>query len=76
LQRNNLLTYHSVGNVTVKEDLLRGWWPHYAATLVETQSKKSYAVDGWKLASGEAPEVTEVAKWYIDDSTVLLSIPL
>ena len=33
---------------------------------------EKYAVDGWLLASGKPPEITEVEKWYIDDSNLLL----
>jgi hypothetical protein len=28
-------------------------------------------VDGWLLASGKQPEITEVEKWYIDDGDLL-----
>jgi hypothetical protein len=56
----------------VKEDLRRGWsgWPHYAAIIVEQQSKQRYTVDGWKLASGEEPEIVEAEKWYVDDAKI------
>ena len=28
-------------------------------------------VHGWLLASGKPPEITEVEKWYINDSNIL-----
>jgi hypothetical protein len=79
LERNKLLRHHAVGAVFVKEDLRRGWsgWPHYAAIVVENQSKQRYAVDGWKLASGKEPEIVEAEKWYIDDADIALkTMPL
>jgi hypothetical protein len=73
LQRNQLLSHHTVGPVFVKEDYRRGFsgWTHYAAILVDNDSKQKYAVDGWLLASGKPPEITEVEKWYIDDSDIV-----
>jgi hypothetical protein len=79
LERNKLLKYHSVGPVYVKDDIRRGTsgWTHYAAIIVETKSNKRYAVDGWKLASGEDPEIVEAERWYIDDSKLLVKgLPL
>jgi hypothetical protein len=78
LESNHLLKHHAVGTVFVKEDLRRGWsgWPHYAAIIVETQSKQRFAVDGWKLASGVAPEIVEAEKWYVDDSDIALKASL
>ena len=68
----------TVGTVFVKEDLRRGWagWPHYTAIIVENRSKQRYAVDGWKLASGEEPEIVEAEKWYVDDTDIALKAPL
>jgi hypothetical protein len=73
LEQHKLLHHHSVGSVYAKEDLRRGFagWPHYAAILVESKSGQQYAVDGWKLASGHPPEITEREKWYIDDSDIV-----
>jgi hypothetical protein len=72
LQKNNLLRHHSVGTVFVKEDLRRGLsgWPHYAAIIVENQSKQRYTVDGWQLASGVEPEIVEAERWYVDDRDI------
>jgi len=72
LQHNGLLKHHEVGNVFVKEDIRRGLsgWTHYAAILVETRSGQKYAVDGWQLSSGQAPEIAEVEKWYIDNKDI------
>jgi hypothetical protein len=74
LERNHLLSFHTVGAVFVKEDWRRGLsgWPHYAAIVVESQSKQRYAVDGWLLASGAEPEIVEVEKWYIDDAVIAM----
>jgi hypothetical protein len=74
LERNHLLQHHSVGTVYVKEDWRRGLsgWTHYAAIIVESQSKQRYAVDGWLLASGAEPEIVEVEKWYIDDAVIAM----
>jgi len=78
LERNGLLKYHTVGPVYVKDDIRLGasGWTHYAAIIVETKSKQRYAVDGWKLASGKDPEIVEAEKWYVDDSRILIKLPL
>lgn len=73
MESHKLFHHHSVGSIYVKEDIRRGWdgWTHYAGILVENKSKQKYAVDGWLLASGKQPEITEVEKWYIDDGDLL-----
>jgi hypothetical protein len=73
LDRHQLLRHHSVGGVFVKEDYRKGMsgWTHYAGILIEKGSNQKYAVDGWLLASGKPPEITEVEKWYIDDSDIV-----
>ena len=73
LDGHQLLRHHSVGGVYVKEDYRKGvsGWTHYAGILIEKGSNQKYAVDGWLLASGKPPEITEVEKWYIDDSNLL-----
>ncbi len=78
LERHQLLKYHTVGSIFVKEDLRRGWdgWPHYAAIVLENQSKQRYAVDGWKLPSGIPPEIVEAERWYIDDADIKLKTRL
>lgn len=78
LGRNKLLRHHTVGTIFVKEDFRLGWsgWTHYTAIIVENQSKQRYAVDGWKLASGEEPEIVEAERWYVDDADVALKSPL
>jgi hypothetical protein len=65
LERHKLLRHHSVGSRGISG------WLHFAAILIENKSKQQYAVDGWLLASGQAPEITEVEKWYIDDNHIL-----
>jgi hypothetical protein len=74
LERNKLLKYHAVGSIYVKEDMRQGisGWTHYAAIIVEHKSAHRYAVDGWKLASGQEPEIVEAEKWYIDDADIVL----
>ena len=73
LDGHQLLRHHSVGGVYVKEDYRKGvsGWTHYAGILIEKGSNQKYAVDGWLLASGKPPEITEVEKWYIDDSSIV-----
>ena len=73
LERHQLLHHHRVGSVFAKEDLRRGisGWLHFAAILIENQSKQEWAVDGWQLASGKPPEIVEREKWYIDDSAIV-----
>lgn len=77
LEHNKLLRHHTVGTVFVKEDWRLGWsgWPHYAAIIIDKQSQQRFAVDGWKLASGEEPEIVETEKWYIDDADIALKVP-
>jgi hypothetical protein len=73
LERHGLLHHHTVGALYVKEDLRRGWsgWPHYAGILVANDGGQRYAVDGWKMASGQPPEIVETQKWYIDDGDIM-----
>jgi hypothetical protein len=51
-------------------------WTHYAAMMVESQTKQKYAVDGWLLPSGKEPEIVEVEKWYIDDRDIAVKASL
>jgi hypothetical protein len=78
LESNKLIKYHSVGSVYVKEDIRKGLsgWTHYAAVIVENQTKQKCAVDGWQLPSGKEPEIVEVQKWYIDDSEIAVKTSL
>lgn len=68
LESNRLIKQHTVGPIIIKEDMKRGYdgWTHYAATLAETNSTRSFAVDGWKLPSGVEPEIVHTDKWYIE----------
>ena len=78
LETNGLIKHHVVGPLYVKEDIRKGLsgWTHYAAMLVENQTKQRYAVDGWLLPSGKEPEIVEVEKWYIDDRDIALKSSL
>jgi hypothetical protein len=78
LQTNGLIKYHAVASVYVKEDILKGFsgWTHYAAVIVENQTKQKYAIDGWKLPSGEDPEIVEVEHWYIDNKDIAVKTTL
>jgi len=78
LDNNGLIKHHAVGSVYVKEDIRKGFsgWTHYAAVIVEGQTKQKYAVDGWKLASGIEPEIVEVEKWYIDNRDIAVKTSL
>src|SRR5215831_397795 len=72
LDNNGLIKHHTIGSVYVKEDIRKGLsgWTHYAATIVESETKQKYAVDGWLLPSGQEPEIVEVERWYIDDRQI------
>jgi hypothetical protein len=74
LDSNGLIKHHIIGSVYIKEDIRKGFsgWTHYAGTIVESNTKQKYAVDGWKLPSGEEPEIVEVERWYIDDREIAL----
>jgi len=74
MERHKLFRYHTVGSIYVKEDIRRGWsgWTHYAGILIDNRSQQKFAVDGWLLASGKPPEITEVERWYIDDKDLLI----
>jgi hypothetical protein len=73
MDRHGLLRHHTIGSVMIKEDLRRGFsgWPHFASILVEKDNGQRYAVDGWLLANGKPPEIVEIEKWYIDDSSIV-----
>lgn len=74
LQQHGLITNHKVGAVVVKEDPRRGidGWTHYAAVLIENGTNQHFAVDGWKLSSGVAPEIVEVERWYVPNTTITM----
>ena len=78
LQTNGLIKHHAVASVYVKEDIRKGFsgWTHYAAVIVENQTKQKYAIDGWKLPSGEEPEIVEVEHWYIDNKDIAVKTTL
>ena len=78
LQTNGLIKHHAVASVYVKEDIRKGFsgWTHYAAVIVENQTKQKYAIDGWKLPSGEEPEITDVEHWYIDNKDIAVKTTL
>jgi len=74
LETNGLIKHHAIGSVYIKEDLRKGFsgWTHYAATIVENETKQKYAVDGWLLPSGEEPEIVEVERWYVNDREIAI----
>ena len=74
LEHNGVLKHHTVGTIFAKEDPRLGLdgWLHYTAVIIDNKSKRHYAVDGWKLSSGIAPEVVDVDKWYVTD--ILLTL--
>jgi hypothetical protein len=78
LETNGLVKHHVIGPSYVKEDIRKGLsgWTHFAATIIENQTKKKYAVDGWLLPSGKEPEIVEVEKWYIDDHDIAVKVSL
>jgi hypothetical protein len=78
LNGNGLIKHHTIGSVYVKEDIRKGFsgWTHYAAVIVENQTKQKYAVDGWKLPSGEEPEIVQVERWYIDNKDIAVKTTL
>jgi hypothetical protein len=78
LQSNELIKHHIVASVYIKEDIRKGFsgWTHYAAVIVENQTKQKFAVDGWKLPSGEEPEIVEVEQWYIDNKDIAVKTTL
>ena len=78
LQANQLIRHHAVGPLYVREDIRKGLsgWTHYAAPIVESQTKQKYAADGWRLPSGKEPEIVEVEKWYIDDRDIAMKASL
>jgi len=76
LEAHGLIKHHAAGPLYVKEDIIRkglSGWTHFAAILVEGQTKQKYAVDGWLLPSGKEPEIVEVEKWYIDDRDIVMT---
>ncbi len=66
LQDRGLLTYHRVEQPESRGFFFDGRYPHFTATIVEKGSGRGWAVDPWKRAPGERPEILPLNQWRQD----------
>jgi hypothetical protein len=66
LQDRGLLAYHQVEQPESRGFFLDGRYPHFTATIVEKRSGLGWAVDPWKQAPGQKPEILPLNEWRQD----------
>ena len=66
LQEQGLLTYHKVEPPESRGFFLDGRYPHFSAVIVENGSGQEWAVDPWRKAPGQKPEILPLVQWRQD----------
>jgi hypothetical protein len=66
LQERGLLTYHRVEPPESRGFFLDGRYPHFSAVIVENGSGQEWAVDPWRKAPGQKPEILPLVQWRQD----------
>jgi hypothetical protein len=66
LQEQGLLTYHKVKPPESRGFFLDGRYPHFSAVIVEKRSGQEWAVDPWRKAPGQRPEILPLNQWRQD----------
>ena len=66
LQERGLLTYHQVEPPESRGFFLDGRYPHFSAIIAEKGSGKEWAVDPWRRAPGQSPEILPLVQWRQD----------
>jgi hypothetical protein len=62
LADEGLLRWHKTGQPVLRGHLIDRW-PHNTATIYESQSGESFAVDSWFHGNGQPPEIIGLAVW-------------
>jgi len=63
LQEKGLLTHHQVEQPESRGFFLDGRYPHFSAVIVEKGSRQGWAVDPWRRAPGQKPEILPLVLW-------------
>ncbi|MXQ11710.1 hypothetical protein GR328_09615 [Microvirga makkahensis] len=66
LQERGLLTHHKVEQPESRGFFLDGRYPHFSAVIMEKTSGREWAVDPWRKAPGQRPEILPLVKWRQD----------
>ncbi|PVE22821.1 hypothetical protein DC522_18930 [Microvirga sp. KLBC 81] len=66
LQEKGLLTYHRVEPPESRGFFLDGRYPHFTAIIAEKGSGQEWAVDPWRRAPGQRPEILPLTQWRQD----------
>lgn len=66
LQDNKLLRHHRVERPQSRGFFLDGRYPHTTAVIVETTAGAQWAVDPWRRAPGQKPEILPLSRWRQD----------
>jgi hypothetical protein len=66
LQSHGLLNYHEVEPPESRGFFLDGRYPHFSAVITEKRSGQEWAVDPWRRAPGQKPEILPLVQWRQD----------
>jgi len=66
LQDQGLLNYHDVEQPESRGFFLDGRYPHFSAVIAEKSSGREWAVDPWRRAPGQSPEILPLVQWRQD----------
>lgn len=66
LQERGLLTHHRVRGPESRGFFLDGRYPHFSAVITEKRSGREWAVDPWRRAPGQRPEILPLDQWRQD----------
>lgn len=63
-ERHGYLKHHRVATPVARGFFLDGRYPHATAVVAEKVGGRTYAIDSWVRANGEAPDVMPLATWF------------
>lgn len=66
LQDRGLLNHHRVEPPVSRGFFLDGRYPHFTATIAEKRTGSEWAIDPWKRAPGQRPEILPLNQWRQD----------
>ncbi|MBF9197134.1 hypothetical protein [Microvirga terrestris] len=66
LQEHGLLAHHVVEHPESRGFFFDGRYPHFTAVITEKQTGAEWAVDPWKKAPGQRPEILPLDRWRQD----------
>ena len=66
LQDQGLLTHHVVEHPESRGFFLDGRYPHFTAVIMEKRTGVEWAVDPWRKAPGQRPDILPLDRWRQD----------